>query len=96
MLFSCFLLIVVSSSCPMVIFSLGHVPIVAFSSVPIMATHDISSNVGVSRPYAGYGNNYNLNNVQACAHEGKELETKLAINVDGVDDAYLLEVHLEI
>jgi hypothetical protein len=24
------------------------------------------------------------------------LETKLAINVDGVDDAYLLEVHLEI
>ncbi len=32
----------------------------------------------------------------ACAHEGKELETELAINVVGVDDAYLLEVHLEI
>jgi hypothetical protein len=45
MLFSCFLLIMVSSSCPMVVFSLGHVPIVAFSLVPIMATHDIGSNL---------------------------------------------------
>jgi hypothetical protein len=35
----------VSSSCPMVVFSLGHVPIVAFSLVPIMATHDIGSNL---------------------------------------------------
>lgn len=96
MLFSCFLLIMVSSSSPMVVFSIGHVPIVAFSSIPIMATHDINSNVDVPPPSAGYGSNYTLNNVQACAHEGKELETKLALNVDGVDDAYLLEVHLEI
>jgi hypothetical protein len=57
---------------------------------------DINSNVDVPPRFARYGSNYNLDNVQACAHEGKELETELAINVDGVDDAYLLEVHLEI
>ncbi len=40
-----FSLIMVSSSRPMVVFSSGHVAIVASPLVPIMAAHDINSNV---------------------------------------------------
>jgi len=39
-----------------------------------MTTHEINSNVDVPPPSPRYGSNHNLDNVQACAYEDKELE----------------------
>jgi hypothetical protein len=61
-----------------------------------MIAHEISSNVDVPPPSTRYGSNHNLDNVQALCLWRQRVGIELAINVDGVDDAYLLEVHLEI